>query len=69
MATVTRKKKEQRTSTSNRFEQARPGSSFSRISPEDIQKKAYELFRQRGGSHGSDWSDWFEAEKLLMGRR
>lgn len=28
-----------------------------------IQEKAYCLFEKRGYSHGSDWSDWFEAEK------
>ncbi len=30
-----------------------------------IEKKAYELFEKRGYSHGDDFSDWFEAEKLV----
>ncbi len=30
-----------------------------------IQKKAYELYKQRGFSHGSDWADWLEAERLV----
>ena len=37
------------------------------FSLEAIEKKAYELFEQRGGQHGSDLQDWFEAEKLLGG--
>lgn len=32
---------------------------------EQIEKKAYELFEQRGCSHGDDLKDWFEAEKLI----
>lgn len=30
-----------------------------------IQKKAYELYKERGYSNGSDWADWFEAESLV----
>lgn len=30
-----------------------------------IQKRAYELFLKRGGCHGSDWNDWFEAERQI----
>lgn len=30
---------------------------------EKIQKKAYTLYKKRGFSHGSDWADWFEAER------
>lgn len=32
---------------------------------EKIQKKAYELYEKRGVTHGNDWADWFEAEKLV----
>jgi hypothetical protein len=31
-----------------------------------IEKKAYELFMTRGYSHGSDLSDWYQAEKLVQ---
>ncbi|MDD5006167.1 MAG: DUF2934 domain-containing protein [Candidatus Omnitrophica bacterium] len=34
-----------------------------------IQKKAYELYVKRGYSHGNDWSDWFEAERLVKSGR
>ena len=30
-----------------------------------VEQKAYELFESRGAAHGSDWADWFEAEKLV----
>ena len=30
-----------------------------------IQEKAYHLFEKRGYSHGSDWSDWLEAERQV----
>lgn len=31
----------------------------------ELNKRAYEIFQQRGASHGSDWEDWFRAEKEL----
>jgi len=37
------------------------------ISPETIEKKAYELFEQRGFQHGLDQQDWFEAERIIRG--
>ncbi len=36
---------------------------------EEIAKVAYELFVQRGGTHGSDQEDWFEAERIVAQRR
>ena len=30
-----------------------------------IQEKAYEIFERRGYSHGNDWADWFEAERIV----
>jgi len=29
---------------------------------ESIQKRAFELFLERGGMHGNDQDDWFRAE-------
>lgn len=34
-----------------------------------IAKKAYELYVRRGYSHGSDWADWYEAEKIVLSGR
>lgn len=30
-----------------------------------IQKKAFELHEKRGNSHGSDFDDWLEAERII----
>jgi hypothetical protein len=32
---------------------------------EQIQRRSYELFLARGGTHGCDWADWFAAEREL----
>ncbi len=32
---------------------------------QSIEKKAYELFEQRGYSHGNDVNDWLEAERIV----
>lgn len=31
-----------------------------------IARRAYELYRQRGGCHGEDQADWFEAEREIL---
>jgi hypothetical protein len=31
-----------------------------------IAKRAYELYQQRGGCHGEDQADWFEAERQIL---
>lgn len=35
------------------------------VDQEEVAKLAYELYLKRGAAHGSDWSDWFEAETQL----
>ena len=32
---------------------------------EDIARRAYQLFEERGGEHGRDLEDWFKAEREL----
>jgi len=32
---------------------------------EDIARRAYQLYEERGGEHGRDWGDWFQAEREL----
>jgi hypothetical protein len=32
---------------------------------EEIARRAYELFEQRGAAHGQDWDDWLSAEREL----
>lgn len=31
-----------------------------------IAQRAYELYLQRGGRHGSDWEDWLQAEREVL---
>jgi hypothetical protein len=33
------------------------------LDPDDIARRAYERFEARGGEHGRDQQDWFEAER------
>jgi DUF2934 family protein len=33
---------------------------------EDIARRAYQLYEERGGEHGRDWEDWFQAECELL---
>lgn len=43
-----------------------------RCSPQEIAeiaKVAYGLFERRGGGHGRDQEDWFEAERIVSARR
>ena len=35
------------------------------ISYEDLAARAYVRFLARGGQHGDDWADWFQAEAEL----
>ncbi len=32
-----------------------------------IARRAYELYLERGGSHGQDWEDWLAAEREIRG--
>jgi hypothetical protein len=34
---------------------------------EDVERRAFELYEQRGGEHGHDWDDWLEAEREIRG--
>ena len=35
------------------------------LTQEQIAKRAYEIFSTRGGEHGHDQEDWFQAEQEL----
>ena len=35
---------------------------------EDIARRAYQLFEERGREHGCDWDDWFQAQRKLRQR-
>jgi hypothetical protein len=40
----------------------RPAASY-----EEVARRAYEIYRERGGSHGLDLEDWLQAERELRG--
>jgi hypothetical protein len=31
-----------------------------------IREKAFELYQSRGGAHGDDQADWYEAERIVL---
>jgi HSP20 family molecular chaperone IbpA len=31
-----------------------------------ISRRAYEMFENRGGVHGNDWEDWYQAESAFL---
>jgi hypothetical protein len=35
------------------------------LTHDDIARRAFELYRDRGGEHGHDFDDWIEAEREL----
>lgn len=45
------------------------GQTSSAISHDAIAARAYELFLERGGTHGHDLDDWLTAERELVSRR
>ena len=32
---------------------------------DEIARRAYQLYETRGGDHGREWEDWFQAEREL----
>ena len=49
---------------------ATPDGTNRRVSPaEQVAQRAYERFQMRGGTHGHDQEDWFEAERELKASR
>ena len=61
-------KKAVRAVSKDQFEAKKAAEAMSNGIPsaEQIRVRAYELFQARGGRHGNDWSDWFEAEQQLV---
>ncbi len=49
-----------RTTTKNRKNSLSGDEFFAKV-----QQKAFELYEKRGFTSGNEWSDWFEAEKLV----
>ena len=61
------KPKRTRAATATAAEQAPVGPT--EVSDEDIRRRAYERYQQRGGNHGRHFDDWVEAEKELRNKK
>jgi hypothetical protein len=48
---------------------APPAAPSSDADTERVARRAYDRFLRRGGEHGRDQEDWFEAERDLNGHR
>lgn len=46
-----------------------PDERSAQISAEVVARVAYELFLRRGGVHGYDRQDWYEAERVVRKQR
>jgi hypothetical protein len=43
-----------------------PVASLARVPTHDeIARRAYQIYEERGGEHGRDWDDWLQAEREL----
>lgn len=60
-----------RVPTQDEREKIRPSAeqmSERKLSREEVERRAYELWLARGAPHGSDQADWLQAERELKGK-
>ncbi len=55
MATTTKRRTRRKSVTAEQFEQL-------------VRERAYELYQSRGGIHGDDQADWFQAEAEIRSK-
>ena len=48
--------------------QAPAGTAAAEPTTDDIRRRAYERYQERGGNHGRHFDDWLEAEQELKSR-
>lgn len=65
METVTKMRRSNSSSTRKRKTKALPASETPVPTHEQIAKRAYQLWLDRGRNHGQDLEDWLAAEALL----
>lgn len=65
MATVTKVKRSKPSSTPRSKTKASPTSESWTPTHEQIAKRAYQLWQERGQAHGQDIQDWLNAEAQL----
>ena len=39
------------------------------VTDDDVRRRAYELYEERGGEQGHDWDDWLRAEQDFRSAR
>jgi hypothetical protein len=66
MAEVPRRS-DRRSATSN-ADSPTPADRDGNPGSDDVARRAYELYERRGGEHGRDWDDWFQAEQEIRER-
>ena len=49
-------------------ERAEGGGAPARLDYEEVARRAHERFQERGGGHGDDQADWFDAEREVQER-
>jgi hypothetical protein len=67
MAAERRRKSDQRSSAAIRTGGDALPVNVSRDTHGAVARRAYELYEHRGGEHGHDWDDWFQAEREING--
>lgn len=55
-------------SSGNNGGSASGGKQAINIGEEDVRRRAYEIWEQRGRQHGKDADDWFRAESEIRGK-
>lgn len=65
MESVTKMRRSNPSSTRKRKTKALPASATPVLTHEQIAKRAYHLWLDRGQNHGQDVEDWLTAEALL----
>jgi hypothetical protein len=67
MVAERRRKSDQRSSAAIGTGGGAPPRNGSRETHDAVARRAYELYEHRGGEHGHDWDDWFQAEREING--
>jgi len=58
-----------RRARSTAADKSSPAAPAAEPSTDDIRRRAYERYMERGGNHGRHFDDWLEAEKELRSQK
>lgn len=68
MANATRAKRANPSDKRSSKPRSTPGVKARAPTPDQIARRAYQLWQERGQVHGQDMQDWLEAERQLLGK-